>query len=94
MKRKFPDALIILTLGSKGVAYMENGKVVSIPALKVKAVDTTAAGDTFIGYFLASISKSGNIGDAIKLACKASALCVTRRGAADSIPNLSEVMHG
>jgi ribokinase len=94
MKRKFPNALTILTLGSKGVAYMENGKVVSVPALKVKAVDTTAAGDTFIGYFLASISRSCNIGDAIKLACKAAALCVTRRGAADSIPNLSEVMHG
>ena len=92
MKRKFPKALTILTLGSKGVAYMEKDKVVRVPAFKVKAVDTTAAGDTFIGYYLASISKGVNLRDAISIACKASALCVTRHGAADSIPELSEVV--
>lgn len=91
MTRKFPMALTILTLGSNGVAYMENGKIVRVPAFKVKAVDTTAAGDTFIGYFLASISKGVKTGDAICTACKASALCVTRHGAADSIPKLREV---
>jgi ribokinase len=58
----------------------------------VKAVDTTAAGDTFIGYFLGSISKGGNLRDAVITACRASALCVMRHGAADSIPELSEVM--
>jgi ribokinase len=91
MKRKFPKALTILTLGSKGVAYMENKKIVHVPAFKVKAVDTTAAGDTFIGYFLASFSKCGKIRNAINMACRASALCVMRNGAADSIPKLSEV---
>jgi ribokinase len=91
MKRKFPKALTILTLGSKGVAYMDDDRIVQLPAFKVKAVDTTAAGDTFIGYFLASISKCGKISDAIATACKASALCVTRNGAADSIPKLCEV---
>lgn len=91
MKRKFPEALTVLTLGSKGVAHMENGRIVHVPACKVKAVDTTAAGDTFIGYFLASISKGVETGEAICNACRASALCVMRHGAADSIPTLGEV---
>ena len=91
MKRKFPKALTILTLGAKGVAYMEDDKIVHVPAFKVKALDTTAAGDTFIGYFLASFSKGCKMSEAISMACKASALCVMRHGAADSIPKLSEV---
>ncbi len=91
MKRKFPKALTILTLGSKGVAYMDGATIVRVPAFKVKAVDTTAAGDTFIGYYLACISKGDNLRDAISTACKASAICVTRHGASDSIPELCEV---
>ena len=91
MKRRFPKALTILTLGSKGVAYMDGDTIVHVPAFKVKVVDTTAAGDTFIGYYLACISKGGKLSDAISTACKASALCVTRHGASDSIPELREV---
>ncbi|MFZ2654560.1 MAG: ribokinase [Victivallales bacterium] len=91
MKRKYPNALTIMTLGSKGAAYIDGGKTVFVPAVKVKPVDTTAAGDTFIGYFLAGISKGEDIDDAISLACRAAAICVTRKGAADSIPKMREV---
>jgi len=91
MKGKYPDALTIMTLGSKGAAYIDGGKTVFVPAVKVKPVDTTAAGDTFIGYFLAGISKGEDIDDAISLACRAAAICVTRKGAADSIPKMREV---
>lgn len=91
MKRKYPRALTIMTLGSKGVAYIDDGRTVFVPAVKVKPVDTTAAGDTFIGYFLAGISKGASTDDAISLACRAAAVCVTRKGAADSIPKMCEV---
>ncbi len=91
MERKYPGALTIMTLGSKGAAYIENGKTVFVPALKVKPVDTTAAGDTFIGYFLAGISNGSKTDEAIRLACRAAAICVTRKGAADSIPRMCEV---
>ncbi|HBC85784.1 MAG TPA: ribokinase [Lentisphaeria bacterium] len=91
MKRKYPKALTIMTLGSKGAAFIENGRIVFVPAVKVKPVDTTAAGDTFIGYFLAGIAKGMKTGDAARMACRASAICVTRKGAADSIPEMREV---
>ncbi|HPN83856.1 MAG TPA: ribokinase [Victivallales bacterium] len=91
LRRKYPKASIIMTLGSKGAAYFENEKIVFIPAVKVKAVDTTAAGDTFTGYFVAGISKNVIMKDSIILACQAAAICVTRKGAADSIPELREI---
>jgi len=91
MKRKYPKALTIMTLGSKGAAYLEGERIQFVPAVKVKPVDTTAAGDTFIGYFLAGIARGDGVSDAIRLACRAAAICVTRRGAADSIPEMREV---
>ncbi len=91
MKRKYPGALTIMTLGSKGAAYLDGDKISFVPPVKVKPVDTTAAGDTFIGYFLAEISKGVATSDAMKLACRAAAICVTRKGAADSIPEMREL---
>jgi len=61
-------------------------------ALKVEAVDTTGAGDTFIGYFLAELSRGSSIENSLQIAVRASALCVTRAGAADSIPSLEELL--
>ena len=61
------------------------------PAFEVKAVDTTAAGDTFTGFFLAGISSSISIPDALRRAAFASSIAVSRKGAADSIPTLEEV---
>jgi ribokinase len=62
-----------------------------VAAVKAAAVDTTAAGDTFIGYFLAERAMGKRVRAAMEFAAKAAALCVTRRGAAESIPSREEV---
>ena len=82
---------VIVTLGAKGAQMTDANGTVLVPSVRVDAVDTTAAGDTFIGYFLADYTKSGNVSSALQIACKAAAICVTRPGAADSIPYRKEV---
>ncbi len=91
-ERLYPDAVLVLTLGSKGVYYRRNGQVIREPAEKIEAVDTTAAGDTFIGYFLAGTAKGDNTSEALKLASHAAAVTCTRMGASDSIPEISELL--
>lgn len=86
-----PKGAVILTLGSAGSCYAGPEGHFFQPAFSVQAVDTTAAGDTFTGYFLASILKDGVPQSALELASKASALAVTRKGAYDSIPWKREV---
>ncbi len=88
---KFPSAAIVLTLGEKGSVYMDQKEKVSQPAYKVKTVDTTAAGDTFTGFFIAGLLKNGSVKEAMDLAAKASAIAVSRPGAAPSIPVLAEI---
>ena len=88
---KYPKCEIVLTLGSKGVQAVSEGKTFSVPAENVEAVDTTAAGDTFIGYYLGERVKEKSIEDSLKLACRAAAISVTRPGAADSIPTPDEL---
>lgn len=84
---------VIITIGSKGAFYDVNGKSGIIPAFKVKAVDTTAAGDTFIGA-LSSVLKPdfSNIEEAITYGNKASSLTVQRFGAQPSIPYKNELV--
>ena len=60
-------------------------------AFRVKAVDTTAAGDTFTGYFISGLMTDMPLQDCMRRASKASSISVTRHGAADSIPLLKEV---
>ena len=60
----------------------------------MKAVDTTAAGDTFSGFFLAKIIEGASVADALRTAAKASSIAVSRPGAAPSIPTMEEVMQG
>jgi ribokinase len=91
MRTRFPRAACILTLGRKGACYADSAQFFSIPACKVTAVDTTAAGDTFIGYYLAGLQKGLTVREALQLATKAAALSVTKQGAASSIPYLHEV---
>ena len=93
MLRRFPRSGTILTLGENGVIYADQQTKISVPAEKVKAVDTTAAGDTFIGYFIAQKIEGQPIGNCLKIASRAAAICVTRRGAADSIPLKQEVVY-
>ena len=92
----YPNTKVIMTLGKAGVSYLHKGQQINVAGFKVKAVDTTAAGDTFTGYFLATyidcLAKGINDPQtALKTACAAAALCVTKEGAAPSIPQALDV---
>ncbi len=89
--KSFPNSHVVVTLGSKGCIYADKNQTIACPACTVHAVDTTAAGDTFTGYFTARIADGADILDALKEATIAAAIAVTRYGAAPSIPTLSEV---
>ncbi len=91
MKQKFPKAKVVLTLGSKGVIYQDENMLCKQDAYKVKAVDTTAAGDTFTGYFIAGMIENKPIEKVLQICVKASAIAVSRKGATDSIPKKEEV---
>jgi ribokinase len=91
MINSFPKAMTILTVGDQGAWFAESDRLLHVNAEKVKPVDTTAAGDTFIGYFIAEYSRGNDLESALGFACRAAAICVTRPGAADSIPKREEV---
>ncbi len=91
MQKHYPRSKTVLTLGKEGVIYADAKHQLSKKALDVVAVDTTGAGDTFIGYFLAGVVSQSPVEKALEMAISASALCVTRAGAADSIPGREEV---
>jgi len=91
MQRMFPAARTVLTLGSTGACWLEADTMLTQAAAKVKVVDTTAAGDTFIGYFLAQYLTHGEPAAALAVGCQAAAICVTRPGAAVSIPHRREL---
>ncbi len=92
LTQKFPDAKIVLTLGKDGVVYAHKNEIYKKDSYKVNAVDTTAAGDTFTGYFLAGITKGMDIPNLLDMCVKASAIAVSRKGATSSIPTLDEVI--
>ncbi|MBE6373489.1 MAG: ribokinase [Lentisphaerae bacterium] len=92
--RKYPSSNVLMTLGAAGAMYLDKngGNFVFVPASRVEKVeDTTAAGDTFIGYFLAETALGKSAEEAMKTAAKASAICVSRPGAAVSIPFRNEL---
>ena len=91
MLTQYSDAAVVLTLGSKGVIYFDAKTLHHETVPGVDAIDTTAAGDTFIGFFLAELMQSNDPAKALAQGCRAAAICVTRTGAADSIPLLSEL---
>lgn len=82
---------VIVTVGSKGVVAMINGELMTVPAVKVNAVDTTAAGDTFCGALCAALIKGLDMHSALAFANKASSISVTRVGAQMSMPHLDEI---
>ncbi|WP_373899365.1 ribokinase [Haloimpatiens sp. FM7315] len=87
---------VIITLGSKGAAVISSDKAELVPAYKVKALDTTAAGDTFIGGFSSKLDADKfdfeSIKSAVKFGNKASSVAVQREGAQPSIPYLKEII--
>ena len=90
-RKKYPQSHLILTLGNKGSYYCDQKEILFQPAFPVTAIDTTAAGDTYSGYFLADLADGKNVSNALKNASLAAAICVTRKGAAPSIPCRKEV---
>lgn len=91
MTSAYPHIKLVLTLGKKGCVYADAENYVYQPAFIVDAVDTTAAGDTFAGYFVSLVAYGRDFSEAIKTASAASALTVSKKGAAPSIPVISEV---
>jgi len=82
---------VIITLGAQGSLFADGKSYAHFPAPTVKAVDTTAAGDTFVGGFAAALASGKSEAEAIRFGQIAAALSVTRAGAQPSIPTLSEV---
>ena len=89
---RYPTLKIVLTLGDKGVMYKDANTMISVKAQKVQAIDSTAAGDTFIGYFIQQSMSGASIQTALEMASKASAITVQTLGASESIPDINTVM--
>ena len=92
LSRRFPETELVLTLGPEGaVALTPAGERFHADSPRVEVVETTAAGDTFIGYYLAAVLDGLDTGRALERACRAAALCCSRAGAAESIPTRAEL---
>lgn len=83
---------IIITLGTLGAIFVNNDTSEYVKAYTVKAIDTTAAGDTFVGYTVSSLAKGAQIKEAIRLANLASSITVQKEGAQQAIPTLEEII--
>lgn len=92
LAERFPAADIVLTIGKRGVLFAgASGKRARHGIYDVPIVDTTAAGDTFCGYYISSVSKGESVETALEKASVASSLAVSRKGASPSIPTIGEV---
>lgn len=89
--RRFPRTAVVLTLGGLGAWYGDAAGERYQPAFSVRAVDTTGAGDTFTGYFLAALTRGESPADAMRWGAAAAALAVTRPGAGEAVPLRDEV---
>ena len=83
------DSEIILTLGENGARHLDSK--LHIEALKVAPVDTTGAGDAFVGTFAAALASHKELKDAMRLGCIAASLSVTKKGAQSSYPSYAEI---
>ncbi len=86
-----PACRVVLTLGEQGAMYADAQKRCFQPAVRTEAVDTTAAGDTFTGFFLSGVLSGASEEASLEMAAKAAAITVSRPGASKSIPSLQEV---
>lgn len=88
---QYPGSCLVLTLGSNGSIFADGKTLVKQPIFPTKAVDTTAAGDTFTGYFLASVTAGKTVEQALEAASRAASVTVSRKGASESIPYAREL---
>ena len=84
---------VVLTLGSRGVVWSDGHRIERVTARRVRVLDTTGAGDTFVGYLGAGIAQGLDLGAAIAWANAAAAISVTRQGAQDAVPFAGEVLN-
>jgi ribokinase len=91
LNHRYPHTAIVLTMGHKGATYFSSQLLFHQPAENVHVVDSTGAGDTFIGFFLAELINNKDPKAALAVATLAAAICVMRHGAADSIPSRREL---
>lgn len=89
--RRYPASKVVLTLGEQGSLYLSAEEHLRQPAISVQAVDTTAAGDTFTGFFLQAVLNGLSVKVALARASHAASLAVSRPGAAVSIPTAEEL---
>ena len=91
LTKRFPGMKIVLTLGEKGSVYVDKTQKIRQEIYKTDVVDTTAAGDTFTGYFIAGIVAGIDVAESLKQAAGAASITVSRKGASPSIPFAREV---
>ena len=84
---------VVVTLGERGAAMLEGERYVQVPALPVRVVDSTGAGDVFRGAFIYSLGQGAGPERMLQFANAAAALACTREGAMESVPTLPEVTH-
>ena len=89
--QKMGPAVVVITLGAQGSLIISDSEVSFVPAFKVKAEDTTAAGDVYCGSLAVALSEGLPLARAVRFASAASAICVTRMGAQPSVPLRSEI---
>lgn len=82
---------VVITLGEKGCVFNSNDKIIFENAIKTEVVDTTAAGDSFIGAICVALGSGKTINEAVRFATKVSSISVSRRGASCSIPYFEEI---
>lgn len=92
IKDNYPDLKAVFTLGDKGCVCWNGERAIYQSAFETEAIDTTAAGDTFTGYFVAEIAKGTDCAKALKIASAAAALAVMSKGAEPSIPERSAAL--
>lgn len=89
--RHSPEQVVIVTLGANGVSMLANQDALVLGGREVEAVDTTGAGDCFVGAFAAGLARGDDLRTAVETANVAASICVTRAGAGPSMPDWGEV---
>jgi ribokinase len=89
LSNKYPNTRQILTLGERGSIYSFDKNTIKVKAESVKTIDSTAAGDTYIGYYISSLSKKISVEQSMKIASQAASIATTIVGGANSIPEIN-----